>query len=339
MIIDSGVITGSLVVSGSYSQTGSAVISGNLTVLGALNATISGSATSASYARNADTASFAPSYLLTSSFDNFSGSASTRLTNLESFSSSLDVTFATDAQLNAATASLSASLAIPIAQLAATASTLTSASASFVVASGSTSTRLTNLESFSSSLDVTFATDAQLNAATASLSASLAIPIAALQVTASTLTSASASFASNITNLQNVTGSYATTGSNQFKSSQVITGSLTIATGVFTLGKSQMAYSDIPSTSAGNNSVFATNTGSFAGAFYQYTLYKGSNARSENATVVWTPTTSSYTNYSTIDVGDTSDVVGSVVIVGGQVQLNILTPTAGWTIRAVATFV
>lgn len=108
---------------------------------------------------------------------------------------------------------------------------------------------------------------------------------------------------------------------------------------VFNIGGSQMMYSNKASTTAGNNGIFATNTGSFAGAFYQYTLYSGSNARSENATAVWTPTTSSYTNYSTIDVGNTSGVVGSVVITGGQIQLNILTPTAGWTVRAVATFV
>jgi hypothetical protein len=108
---------------------------------------------------------------------------------------------------------------------------------------------------------------------------------------------------------------------------------------IFTIGGSQMQYSNVPSTSAGANGIFATNTGSFAGAFYQYTLFSGSNARSENATAVWTPTTSSYTNYSTIDVGSTSGVVASVTIVSGQIQLNILTPTAGWTVRAVATYV
>jgi hypothetical protein len=58
------------------------------------------------------------SLVTTSSFNSFtssyytdSSSFSTRVTNLENFSSSLDATFATDAQLNAATASLSASIA------------------------------------------------------------------------------------------------------------------------------------------------------------------------------------------------------------------------------------
>ena len=57
------------------------------------------------------------SLVTTSSFNSFtssyyvdSGSFSTRVTNLENFSSSLDATFATDAELNAATASLSASI-------------------------------------------------------------------------------------------------------------------------------------------------------------------------------------------------------------------------------------
>jgi hypothetical protein len=47
---------------------------------------------------------------LSSSFINTSSSLSVRVTSLEQFSSSLDLTFATDAQLNAATASLSSSI-------------------------------------------------------------------------------------------------------------------------------------------------------------------------------------------------------------------------------------
>ena len=52
---------------------------------------------------------------------------------------------------------------------------------------------------------------------------------------------------------------------------------------------------------------------------------------------VWTSTTSSYTNYSTIDIGSTTDVEASVDFVGNQVQLNILTSTSGWTVKAMVT--
>ena len=46
---------------------------------------------------------------------------------------------------------------------------------------------------------------------------------------------------------------------------------------------------------------------------------------------------SSYTNYSTIDIGSTTDVEASVDFVGNQVQLNILTSTSGWTVKAMVT--
>ena len=60
MVIDSGLVTGSLSVSGSYTQTGNALISGSLTVTGNINATITGSITTASYAVTAETFGASP---------------------------------------------------------------------------------------------------------------------------------------------------------------------------------------------------------------------------------------------------------------------------------------
>lgn len=62
-----------------------------------------------------------------------SGSLSTRVTSLESFSSSLDATYATDAQLNTATASLSSSLATDIATNTADIVTLTGETGSYAL--------------------------------------------------------------------------------------------------------------------------------------------------------------------------------------------------------------
>jgi hypothetical protein len=78
----------------------------------------------------------------TSSQSSVSASFNTRITNLETFSSSLDATFATDAQLNAATASLSASNA----QLR----------NNFSIASASFDTRILNGSSSISSLSTSF---------------------------------------------------------------------------------------------------------------------------------------------------------------------------------------
>ena len=123
----SAIISGSLNVIGSLLQngaaietdpfpyTGSAIISGSLVVTGSLNASdgVTGSFTGSFVGNgsgltgvvNATTASYVE-------LSNVNGSASlsTRLTGLESFSSSLDSIYATDAQLNAATSSLSESI-------------------------------------------------------------------------------------------------------------------------------------------------------------------------------------------------------------------------------------
>ena len=232
MIIDSGVITGSLVVSGSYSQTGSAVISGNLTVLGALNATISGSATSASYAKNADTASVAPAYLPLAG-----GTVSGNLVVAGTASISyLDVVFESASVIYSSgsnifgdavndTQTLYGTVIIPTGSLIVSGTT---------AIDGDLTVSPDGYEVFHvhpSGIDVTGSltvdSDLRINANMYMLADKLiygtaSYALSSVEAPYYTLTSsfntASASFASNITNLQNVTGSYATTGSNQFKS-------------------------------------------------------------------------------------------------------------------------
>jgi septal ring factor EnvC (AmiA/AmiB activator) len=154
MVIDSGLITGSLSVSGSYTQTGNAVISGSLTVTGNVNATITGSITTASYALRAETLDGLDStvFTLTSSFQNYTSSANTRLSALEAASASLNsYTASTDAKITS----------------------INAFSASVLNYTSSTDAKLTALYAFSSSLlSYTSSTDAKitsLNAATASL--------------------------------------------------------------------------------------------------------------------------------------------------------------------------
>jgi hypothetical protein len=150
---------------------------------------------SASYATFADTASYllgsvdSASYAQTASyiqlsgvdgFTSYSSSVSSRVSSLENFSSSLDATFATDAQLNAYTASANTRLSALEIESGSIRSNFNSFTASFTVQIVRHSLvgflpvnlDIVALQSFSSSLDATFATDAQLNACTASLSSS-----------------------------------------------------------------------------------------------------------------------------------------------------------------------
>ena len=155
--------------------------------------------------------------------------------------------------------STSASLASDITSHSASAATDIAA---LVVDSGSFSIRVTSQELFSSSLDNTFATEAELNAATSSLSGSLATDIASLVTD-------SGSFNTRITNLVNVTGSYATTGSNQFSGNIIISSSqvLTLEP-VPTLPTGQATGSIVISGSEDNLALYVfAGTGSFGDGY------------------------------------------------------------------------
>ena len=133
----------------------------------------------------------------TQSQNSFNSSATASIVALQNFSSSLDVTFATDAQLSASVSALSSSVTVTTnglsssigalqqfsssldttfatdAQLSASASTLqnniTSLSQSVAVTDLAQSSSIAALQQFSSSLDTTFATDAQLSASASTL--------------------------------------------------------------------------------------------------------------------------------------------------------------------------
>lgn len=120
---------------------------------------------------------------------------------------------------------------------------------SYTAESASFSSSIAQLQSFSSSLDATFATDAQLTA----LSSSVAVTNAAQLVTASasgntiTFTKGNGStFGVTVSGGGTIdTGSFATTGSNVFKDSQVVSGSVTATSAVLVAAG---AYSNVTAT-------------------------------------------------------------------------------------------
>jgi hypothetical protein len=238
MIIDSPIISGSQNSSGPLTQIGNVQITGSLSVTGTINGSITGSVTSASYATTAEFLDGldSTSFVFTSSFNTFSGSAAGRITDLEAFSSSLDATFATDASVTASILVLSGSVQ---ASQAALSSSYTITSGSYASASGSLSIRTTNLEATSSTLvaaSSSFAAD----------SASLSTRLTGDEANITTLTSASGSFAAQSaslstritqdeTNFTNLSSSFATTSGSVAGRVSIIEGQdATTGSNVFT---------------------------------------------------------------------------------------------------------
>ena len=108
----------------------------------------------------------------------------------------------------------------------------------------------------------------------------------------------------------------------------------------FTFDATLTDYASVAASSVGSNNLFTQNTGSFTSAFFKYTCYSASfAARAGEVIAVWNGTSVQYTDFSTVDVGNTAPVTASVSIVTGQVQFNMQTNTSGWTIKSMATFI
>ena len=170
-----------------------------------------------------------------------------------------------------------------------------------------------------------------LNAVSASFSSTASF-VTTAQTASFVTTAQTASYV-----LQAVSASFATSAST------AVTSSYANATSTigYTIGGSQIYYnSTASSTSPSTSSIFINNTGSFTSAFYNYTVYSGSNARAGQISAVWVGNSISYNDYSTIDIGSTLAVTASVAIVTGQVQLNVAVPASstGWNVKATATY-
>ena len=116
----------------------------------------------------------------TTEISSVSSSLSTRITAQEEFSSSLDATFATDADVTALSSSASTARGQVVTDYIAADSALSSSASTargliasdLSTVSSSLSTRISAQEDFSSSLDATFATDADVTALSSSASTS-----------------------------------------------------------------------------------------------------------------------------------------------------------------------
>jgi len=95
----------------------------------------------------------------------------------------------------------------------------------------------------------------------------------------------------------------------------------------------------VNSTIVGSNNLFTQATGSYTAAFGKYTLHNGSNARAGEFNTVWNGTTAVSTETSTTDIGNTADITFASSIVTGNIQINAVAATSGWTVKMLVTYI
>ena len=114
------------------------------------------------------------------------------------------------------------------------------------------------------------------------------------------------------------------------------------ASGETFIGKSpQSLYTTavISATSASSTASLCTlSTSSYDGAFFDYTMTSGSNAKAGNIMSVWNGGTINYTEVSTTDIGTTSGINFEVIISASTAQLVTVTDSTDpntWKVKTI----
>ena len=81
--------------------------------------------------------------------------------------------------------------------------------------------------------------------------------------------------------------------------------------------------------------IYTLPTASYDGAFFDYTLRSGSNARVGNIMAIWDSTSVNFTETTTTDFGDTSGVTLLVAVSGSTMALSGSATTEGWNLRTI----
>jgi hypothetical protein len=85
---------------------------------------------------------------------------------------------------------------------------------------------------------------------------------------------------------------------------------------------------------ASYQTIYNIETGSYTGAFINYTVTSASNAAAGQIMSVWNSGTASYTETSTSDIGDTSQIAFDVIMTGSVAQIAVSASlTTGWQVK------
>jgi hypothetical protein len=123
-----------------------------------------------------------------------------------------------------------------------------------------------------------------------------------------------------------------------FTGTALITGSL-IVTDTIQLSGSLFDTYVITAGSTGTYSIFTQITGSYTSAFMKYTVSNGVNSRAGEFVTVWNGTNIVNYDTSTTDIGNTANISLTALIVSNTVQIEAITLSSGWKIKALVTFI
>ena len=264
-------------------------------------------------------------------------SANSRLDAIESFTSSLNTTYTTDAELNASSSTLTSnintklnsssfnSFTASVAETNTFTSSTTARLNALETTSASVNTSDTNQNNRLGSLETISASNLSRISALETKSASVDTTnttqnarLSALETTSASVDTLNTTQNTRITNLENKTGSLATTGSNTFIGTQIITGSVYVTANLVVQGSSSLQNITASAVSIGTNTVLL-NTATPAVRFAGISVTDSGSAAGKSGSLYFDSTDD---EWIFIHQGNTA-VTSSTVITGPETYDNV----------------
>jgi hypothetical protein len=91
----------------------------------------------------------------------------------------------------------------------------------------------------------------------------------------------------------------------------------------------------VTQTNSGSFIIYSIPTASYDGAFIDYTIKSGSNARAGTIMSTWANSSIEFTEVDTMDIGSTTAVSLTMILSGSNAVMTGSSSTGTWTIRTI----
>ena len=131
------------------------------------------------------------------------------------------------------------------------------------------------------------------------------------------------------------TGSTALGNSNINDNGSLITLNSNVSTnGNLIISQSLLQYSNLTSVTSGSTSnVALISTGSYTAAFFDYVATSGTNSRAGTVFTVWNGNNIEFSETSTNDIGNTSNLILSASLISGNIGLQATSLSGSWGVK------
>jgi hypothetical protein len=86
---------------------------------------------------------------------------------------------------------------------------------------------------------------------------------------------------------------------------------------------------------SGVTTIYSIPTASYDGAWFEYVICSGSNARAGQIMSIWSSGSSKFTETTTMDFGDTSTFIFGTYVTGSNLILSSSVASNSWSVKTI----